>query len=53
MRELVRADEHDRSRSLGWLAVWWIESFFVHGPRDVQSRPGVNEDEINPFIVEV
>ena len=53
MRELVRADEHDRSRSLGWLAVWWIESFCVHGPGDVQGRPVVLDDEFTAFVVDV
>ena len=34
-RELVRAPEHDRHRSLG-VALAWIEWFCVHGPGDVQ-----------------
>jgi hypothetical protein len=53
MRELVRADEHDRSRSLGWLAVWWIESFCVHGPGDVQGQPVRLDDEFTAFVVDV
>ncbi|WP_406202608.1 Terminase [Streptomyces sp. NBC_01017] len=38
-RELVRAPEHDRHRSLGWLALAWKEHFCVHGPGDIQGRP--------------
>jgi hypothetical protein len=53
MRELVRADEHDRTRSLGWLAVWWIESFCVHGPGDVQGQPVRLDDEFTAFVVDV
>lgn len=37
--EIVRAPGHDRRRSLGWLAVSWIEHFCVHGPGDIQGRP--------------
>lgn len=39
MRELIRAPEHDRRRSLGWFALAWLEHFAVHGPGDVQGRP--------------
>ena len=35
-RELIRAPDHDRARSLGWLGWAWIEHFCVHGPGDVQ-----------------
>lgn len=34
--DLVRSPAHDRSRSLGWLAVRWIEHFCIHGPGDIQ-----------------
>ncbi len=53
MRELVRAPKHDRTRSLGWLAVWWIESFCVHGPGDVQGTSVELDDEFTAFIVDV
>lgn len=53
MRELVRAQEHDRNRSLGWLAVWWIEAFCVHGPGDVQGQPVKLDDEFTAFVVDV
>jgi hypothetical protein len=38
-REVIQAPEHDRNRSLGWLALAWLEHFAVHGPGDVQGRP--------------
>lgn len=38
-RVQIRAPGHDRSRSLGWLALRWFEHFVVHGPGDVQGRP--------------
>ena len=53
MRELIRAPEHDRTRSLGWLAVWWIENFCVHGPGDVQGLPVTLDDEFTAFVVDV
>lgn len=53
MRELIRSNNHDRSRSLGWLAVWWIETFCVHGPGDVQGTPVKLDDEFTAFIVDV
>lgn len=37
--EVIRAPEHNRSRSLGWLATSWIESMCIHGPGDVADRP--------------
>jgi len=59
-RELIRAPEHDRNRSLGWLAWAWIEHFCVHGPGDVQGTPLDPElpgslpldDEFGGFIVD-
>ena len=53
MRELVRATEHDRQLSLGWVAVWWIEKFCVHGPGDVQGQPIELDDEFAAFVVDV
>lgn len=52
-RELIRAETHDRNRSLGWLACWWIETFCVHGPGDVQGQPVVLDDEFAGFILDV
>lgn len=37
-REVVRAPNHDRNRSLGWIGLSWLEHFAVHGPGDVQGR---------------
>ncbi len=37
-RELIRSPLHDRSRSLGWLALEWLTHFGIHGPGDVQGR---------------
>jgi phage terminase large subunit-like protein len=52
MRDLIRADEHDRSRSLGWVAVWWIETFCVHGPGDVQGMEVKLDDEFAGFVLD-
>lgn len=59
-RELIRAPEHDRNISLGWLSWAWIEHFCVHGPGDVQGTPLDPEqagslpldDEFGGFIVD-
>ena len=51
-RTLIRPRGADRERSLGWLAVWWIESFVVHGPGDVEGQPIVHGDEYTGFIVD-
>lgn len=51
-RELVRADIHDRDRSIGWLAIWWIETFCVHGPGDVQGTPVELDDEFAGFVLD-
>jgi hypothetical protein len=53
MRELIRADSHDRQRSLGWLAAWWIQNFCVHGPGDVQGAPVELDDEFYAFLLDV
>lgn len=52
-RELIRAENHDRNRSLGWVAIWWIETFCVHGPGDVQGTPVKLDDEFAGFILDV
>ena len=51
-RAIVRAPGHDRSRSLGWLAVAWMEFFVVHGPGDVQGMPVRHGDEYTGFVVD-
>jgi len=50
--EVVQAPGHDRSRTLGWLAIEWIEFFCVHGPGDVQGQPVTHGDEYSAFIVD-
>jgi len=37
-REQIHSPDHDPNRSLGWLAVWWMETFCLHGPGDVQGE---------------
>lgn len=51
-RRLLTADGHDRHRSLGWLATWWIETFCVHGPGAVIGQPVRLMDEYTGFIVD-
>lgn len=51
-RDLVQAPNHDRNRSLGWLAVRWMEHFCVHGPGDVQGEDVVFDTELTGFIVD-
>lgn len=51
-RQIVTAVGHDRKRSLGWLAVAWMEFLVVHGPGDVQGEPVTHGDEYTGFIVD-
>lgn len=51
-RTLVRAPNHDRRRSLGWLALAWMEFFVVHGPGDVQGQSVQHGDEFSGFVVD-
>lgn len=51
-RTLVRAPGHDRSRSLGWLAVAWMEHFVRHGRGGAQGQPVRHGDEYTGFIVD-
>lgn len=51
-RTLVRAPGHDRGRSLGWLALAWMEFFCVHGPGDVQGDKVAHGDEYSGFIAD-
>lgn len=52
MRERVQAETHDRKKSLGWIAIWWIETFCVHGPGDVQGEPVELDEEFAAFILD-
>lgn len=51
-REIIQAADHDRSRSLGWLALAWMESLVVHGPGDVQGDPVRHGDEYSAFVAD-
>ncbi|MDT0302911.1 hypothetical protein [Streptomonospora wellingtoniae] len=51
-RTLARAPDHDRSRSLGWLALAWMEALVVHGPGDVQGEPVRHGDEYSGFVAD-
>lgn len=48
----VRAKAHERGRSLGWLAVAWMEFFVRHGPGDVQGLAIEHGDEYTAFLVD-
>ncbi|WP_329405414.1 phage terminase family protein [Nocardia vinacea] len=37
--DVVTHPDHDRERSLGWLAIAWMEYFLIHGPGDVGGEP--------------
>lgn len=50
--DVLTADVHDRSKSLGWLATAWIEALVVHGPGDVQGEPVRHGLEYTGFIVD-
>lgn len=52
MLEVVRAKQHDRTRSLGWLAAAWMEHLCVHGPGDVQGDPVSLGDELYGFTAD-
>lgn len=52
MREQVKSTAHDRTRSLGWIAIWWIETFCVHGPGDVQGETVELDEEFAAFILD-
>lgn len=43
---------HSRERSLGYLAVWFIENFVVHGRGDIAGQPIVYGDEYAGFIID-
>ena len=51
-RRVITAPGHDRNRSLGWIAVWFMETFTVRGPGDAQGEPVVYGDEFTGFFVD-
>lgn len=50
-RRLIQHPDHSRKNALH-VAVWWIETFTVHGPGDVQGEPSLLVDEFADFIVD-
>lgn len=44
--DLVLAKGHDRTRSLGWLAIAWQEHFCIHGPGDIYGQAVHLDDEL-------
>lgn len=50
-RTIVLAPDHDVERSLGWLAVAFMEFFVRHGPGDVQGQPVQHGEEYTEFLV--
>ncbi|RBO73525.1 terminase TerL endonuclease subunit [Microbacterium sp. H6] len=51
-RRLLTSPGHDRKRSLGWIATWWIETFVVHRRGGAQGMPIQYGDEYTGFIVD-
>lgn len=51
-RTLVRAPQHDRARSLGWLAGEWIEYFVLHGRGDATGMRVEHVDEFAGFVAD-
>lgn len=51
-RMLLRAPQHDRTFSLGWLAVEWMQFMVRHGPGQIMGQPWVATDEQADFIVD-
>jgi len=51
-RLLVRAPDHDRQFSLGWLALAWMEALCLHGDGDVLGERVVHGDDSAGLIVD-
>lgn len=51
-RTLIHAPGHDRAKSLGWIAVAWIEFFLVYGRGGVTGQPVRLGDEAVGYIVD-
>jgi hypothetical protein len=49
-REIVKSEKHDLDRSLGWVALWFIQTFLLHGPGDAEGEPVILNDEEAEFI---
>ena len=51
-RQLIKSPDASWDRTLGWLAAWWIETFVVQGPGDVEGDPVTHGDEFTGFILD-
>jgi phage terminase large subunit-like protein len=51
-RLLVRAPDHDRQFSLGWLALSWMEALCLHGDGDVLGEPVFHGDDSSGLVVD-
>lgn len=51
-RRVITAPGHDRAVSLGRLAVWWMETYTVHGPGPVVGQHPRFGDEMYGFVVD-
>ena len=51
-RDVIHHPKHNRFRSLGWIGVWWIETFVRHGRGGAQGMPIRYGDEYTSFIVD-
>src|SRR5882762_4590754 len=49
---VVTAKVHDRRRSLGWLALAWMEHFTVHGRGGARGKRVRHGDEMSSFIAD-
>jgi phage terminase large subunit-like protein len=48
---MTKKAQQSSFKSLGWVAIDWIETYLVHGPGDVQGEPIVLDDEQATFIL--
>ncbi len=51
-RLLVQAPNHDRTFSLGWLALEWMEALTIHGDGDVIGDPVHHTDEASGLVLD-
>lgn len=51
-KKIITAPGHDRDRSLGWLAVAWMNTLTVHGRGAVTGEPVVMGDDSVEFVVD-
>jgi hypothetical protein len=50
-RRIIQHPSHSRRNAL-WIAVWWIETFTVHGPGAIVGEPTVLVDEYADFVID-